>query len=117
LWQGKFTEALEAVKKEKDTPLRLHSLSMIYHALGNTQAANKSLQELIDKHKESYSFQIASTYAYYQDKDKMFYWLEKALFYKDFGLIECNVEPLYDFCRDDPRRNIFMNKIGFIPKK
>lgn len=113
LQQGKLNKALEMVKAENDPPYRLQLEAMIYHALGKNKKAAESLKALIDGYEKNYSFQIACVYAYYKDKDQMFYWLDKGIEYQDFGLIETKPDPLFDFARNDPRWTVFTRKIGF----
>ena len=114
LLQGRPTEAHHAAQNETETPFRLQALAMTYYALNNKPEAAKNLQLLIDGYQENYCFQIASVYAFYKDKDKVFYWLEKGVEAKDFGLIESKTDPLFDFAKEDPRWPILMRKIGLL---
>lgn len=114
--QGKLEEALETAIKEVSEPYRLYSLAMVYNAQGNIEKADSYLKELIAKYEETYSYQIATAYASFKDTEKAFYWLEKALVYKDFGLMESNLEPNFSYLKEDPRWSKFLDRLGFLPK-
>ncbi len=114
LLQGKNIEALEAARKEISEPYRLYSLAMAQKANGNSEEANRYARELIAKYEETYSYQIAVIYASFKDTELSFYWLEKALHYKDFGLMESNMEPTFFYLKDDPRWPKFLDRLGFL---
>lgn len=114
LFQGKFQEALENAQKEISEPYRLYSLAMAHNANGNSEKANQYVSELIVKYEKTYSYQIAVVYASFKDKERAFHWLEKALYYKDFGLMESNMEPTFSYLEDDPRWSKFLDRIGFL---
>jgi hypothetical protein len=48
-------------------------------------------------------------YAQLRDKEKTFYWLEKAADSRDVALLQLKIEPSFDFLRDDPRYIVRMN--------
>lgn len=116
LFQGKFEEALESAQKEPSEPYRIFSLAIVNNAQGNIKEANKLVNELITDYEETYSYQIAVVYASFKDLDKTFYWLEKALLYKDFGLMESNMEPTFSYLKNDPRWSKFIDRLGFLNK-
>lgn len=111
--QGKYEEALEVIKNEPIEGFKLHSLTMLHFLLGNKEEANSLLEDFIDRFEQDYSYQIAITYATRNEADKVFYWLNKANEYHDFGLIESRIEPLLDPFRKDPRWKPFSEELDF----
>jgi len=114
LFQNKLDEALEVANKETNEAFKWHTLAMVYYKMDNIKESNHYLNLLIDNHQENYSFQIACTYGFLQDKDKAFYWLDKAILYQDFGLMESQIDPALAECRKDKRWPEFRSKLGFL---
>ena len=114
LYQNKLEEALEIANKETNEAFKWHTLAMVYYAMDNKKESDHYLNLLITKHQENYSFQIACTYGFLQDKDKTFYWLDKAIFYKDFGLMESHIDPALEECRKDERWPAFLARLEFL---
>jgi eukaryotic-like serine/threonine-protein kinase len=56
---------------------------------------------------------IAEVYILLGDKDKAFYWLDKAYEERDGFLTELAVSPIFDSVRSDPRYKALVKKIGF----
>lgn len=110
--QGKFQQALEAAARESSIPLRYQALAMAYHSVGNAEKSQEFLDKLIKTHSKDYSYAIASIYAHRGDADHTFLWLEKAMEFKDFGLTDLNVDPLFDNINDDPRWLVFIERLG-----
>lgn len=109
----RLQEALQVIEKEPLEGFRLHVKAMIYHHMGNKTKAEETLNTLIQKHEESYSYQIAMNYADLKDRDKMYNWLDKAYNYKDFGLIELHSEPVFNPYRKEKRFKEIVKKIGY----
>jgi TolB-like protein/Tfp pilus assembly protein PilF len=114
LFQNRPKEALEAALKESSLPYRYHVLSMVYHDLGNTIKSEEFIDKLIIEYEKDYSYQIAGSYAYMGNKDKAYFWLEKALDYRDFGLMELKFEPIFDPIKKDVRWSSFLDRLGFL---
>lgn len=114
LFQNNPEEALKYANSEIDEAFRLHSIAMCYHALGDTKKAREALDEFIDKYEKAYSYQIALTYAFFSEPDLAFQWLEKALIYKDFGLMESQIDPIFNPLKKDKRWAPYVSKLGFL---
>jgi tetratricopeptide (TPR) repeat protein len=114
LAQNKPNEALKAALKEQNIALKYHGLAMVYHDLGDDKKALEFTEKLIEGYEQDYSYQVAGTYAYLGDTDKAYFWLEKALDYKDFGLMELKIEPYFNGIKDDPRWPVFLGRLGFL---
>jgi hypothetical protein len=55
----------------------------------------------------------AEIYVLLGNKDKAFYWLQKAYEERDCFLLELAVSPMFDSLRSDPRYKALVKKIGF----
>lgn len=110
--QGRYQEALEIAMKETSKPLRLQALALAHFSLGNISQSDKALNQLIKDYEKDYSYAIASVYAHKQDTDAAFLWLDKAMNYNDFGLIEVHIEPLFEPIRNDPRWTVLLTGLG-----
>jgi TolB-like protein len=109
----KHEEALAALKAEDFQFLRLELEAIIYHRLGDIEAAQQKLQELIDTFGDDVSFQVANVYAAWGDADRLFAALERGLAVRDPGLRYVSSSPLYDPYRDDPRFADVLRRLGF----
>lgn len=61
---------------------------------------------------ETGAYQIAETYAYRNDKDHAFEWLERARQRRDAGLPGLRADTLLANLHGDPRWNAFLHKLG-----
>jgi TolB-like protein/Tfp pilus assembly protein PilF len=110
---GQYDQALVYIEKEPIEAFKIHSKAMLYYLHGNKEESDRYLKEFIDTYEKDFSYQIAITYAVRNNADKVFYWLEKANDYHDFGLIESKIEPLLNPYRKDPRWGPFSEKLDF----
>ena len=81
------------IKQEHHEAFRLISEAMAYHAVGESEDSDAVLAEAIEKYGVDWAVNIASVYAYRGEPEKAFQWLEKALAYRDPGLIEITSDP------------------------
>lgn len=108
-------DALAAIQAEPLQPLRLYGLTMTYEALGQKEAADAALAELIDRYAAGWSYQIAVLLAYRGERDRAFRWLDRAVEYEDPGLSE--LQPDFAPLQDDPRWPGFLERIGRTPER
>ena len=78
--------ALAEIEQEKSEVWRLIGLPMAYHALGRKTESDAALATLIAIREVDVSYNIAYVYAFRDDADKAFEWLDKAVQYQDPGL-------------------------------
>jgi hypothetical protein len=69
------------------------------------------LSELIAKYQTDDAFQIAGVYAFRQEPDKAFVWLDRAYAQHDTGLAATRFEPLLNNLHSDPRYIAFSKKL------
>ncbi len=112
LCQGRLDEALEAAKREINDAFRLLSLAMVYHAQGRHAESDAALGELIETRANTAAFQIAEAFAYRDDRDQAFAWLERAYAQRDPGMNMVRSSPSMRRLHGDPRWQSFLEKVG-----
>ena len=112
LAQGNLTGALAEMELEPNATYRLTGIAIVEYALGNTDASNTALQDLIDNRAETAAYQIAEVYAFRGDVDNAFVWLERAYENRDSGLPKLLPDPLLASLHDDPHWALLLDKIG-----
>jgi eukaryotic-like serine/threonine-protein kinase len=60
-----------------------------------------------------FPYALAETYVLVGNKDKVFFWLDKAYERRDGALVDLAVSPIFDSVRSDPRYRALVKKIGF----
>ena len=115
LLQDKPESALAAINNEADESWHLIGLVMAHHAVGEMDAADAALAELIEKFEQVAAYNIAYVMAFRGEPDRAFEWLDKAVAYNDPGLTEIANQPLIANIRSDPRWLPFLESIGMSP--
>ncbi|HEU5238880.1 MAG TPA: protein kinase [Pyrinomonadaceae bacterium] len=108
-------EFQKAVELTGGTMGTLAGLGHAYALAGQTEKALEVIQRLQDESQQSYvvPYDIALVYAGLGDKDQAMAHLEKAYEARFGWLIWINVEPKWDFLRDDPRFQDLIQRMGF----
>ena len=96
---------------ENHPTYRLLGLALAYHAQGKKRESDAALLELISKHSKDSPYQIAEVYAFREDRDKAFEWLDRAFTMRDGGLTEVKPDPLLNNLRRDPRFAAVLRKM------
>jgi len=117
LHKGDLDAALAETQLEADEGYRLIGEAVIYHAKGESAAADAALAELIEKYEHDSAYNISFIYAFHGEADRAFDWLQKAVDYHDTGLSEILTEPLFDNIRTDPRWLPFLESIRKAPEQ
>jgi TolB-like protein/DNA-binding winged helix-turn-helix (wHTH) protein len=112
LMQGRPQDALREVDRAQWAALRIRMHAMAYHALGREKESDAALRELIEKLHSSAAFSIATVYAFRNQRDEAFQWLDRAYAQHDTGLITTKVEPLLSNLHGDPRYAAFLKKLN-----
>jgi len=110
--RGDGAAALREAQLEPDEGYRRFELAVAQHVVGDRQAADAALADLIAKAQEGFAYQIAEVYAVRGEKDKAFEWLQIAFNDRDAGMLSLLVDPLLRSLRDDPRYNKLLAKLG-----
>jgi TolB-like protein/lipoprotein NlpI len=112
--KGDFAEALAEMRKETDAVYRSTGLAMAHHALGNREASQLALNDIIENDANGGAFQIAEVYGFRNEPDKAFEWLEQAVAISDGGVAATLGNPALHSLRTDPRWQPFLEKLGLL---
>ena len=111
LLQGRPHDALSEIEFEHYDVVRSFLYAITYHALGREKDSGSALSELITKYHAGSAYQIAQVYAFENQPDKAFEWLDQAYSQHDGGLVVTKVDPLLKNLHRDPRFSAFLQKI------
>jgi len=107
--------ALDAAQAEPAESYRLYALALAHYAVGNRAASDAALEEAARKYERDSAFNIAYVYAYRNEADLAFQWLDRAAQYNDTGLADLAVSPLFKSVHGDPRWAAYLTKVGYAP--
>jgi TolB-like protein/DNA-binding winged helix-turn-helix (wHTH) protein len=110
--QGRPQDALSQIERIRSDFLRAFLYPIAYHALGRGKESDTALRELIAKYHEGGAYQIAEVYAFRNQSDEAFEWLDRAYTQRDSGLIGTKVEPLLKSLHNDPRYAAFLKRLN-----
>jgi len=85
---------------------------MAYYALGRKKESDAALNELITKYHAVYAYQIAEVYAFRNQPDEAFEWLDRAYAQCDGGLSGTKVDLLLKSLHNDPRYAALLKKLN-----
>jgi TolB-like protein/DNA-binding winged helix-turn-helix (wHTH) protein/Tfp pilus assembly protein PilF len=111
IMQGRPQDALPEIELVRFDEVRAFLYPMASYALGREKESDAALSELIAKYHEGGAYQIADVYAFRNQSDKAFEWLDRAYAQRDGGLIGTKVDPLLKSLHNDPRFSAFLKKI------
>jgi len=117
LMKGDDKGSLSEFRQEVSESWRLDGTAMAYHALGLKAQSDAALAALEAKFEKDSSWNIAYICAFRGEPDQAFAWLEKAIAYKDSGLTDTAIEPLFANLHRDPRWLPFLRKVGQAPEQ
>ena len=114
LGKGDVAAALSEIEQETNVVYGPTGRAMVYHALANHEASQLALDDLIENHADHAAFQIAEVYAFRNEADKAFEWLEQSVTIRDSGIITTLGNPALLGLRTDPRWQPFLEKLGLL---
>src|SRR5689334_7515178 len=109
--QGRAQDALPEIERVRDEPQRAFLYAIAYYALDRKQESDAALSELITKYQRN-TYRIAEVYAFRNQFDEAFEWLDRAYVQRNPGLIETKVDPLLKSLHHDPRYAAFLKKLN-----
>jgi len=109
--QGRAQDALSKIELVRYDLERASLHAITYYALGRTKEAHAALSELIAKYQASGAYQITEVYAFGNQSDKAFEWLDRAYVQRDDDLIVTKVDPFLKNLHNDPRYVAFLKKL------
>jgi predicted Zn-dependent protease len=87
--------------------------AVTYAAQGREKESEAALKELIAKYSTYAAFQVAEVYAFRNQPDEAFEWLDRAYAQRDSGLIGAKADPLLKSVQNDPRYSALLKKLKF----
>src|SRR6267142_1148215 len=85
--QGRPQDALPEIELVRSDLMRAFLYPMAYYALGRKKESDAALSELVMKYHAGGAFQIAQVYAFRNQSDEAFEWLDRAYAQRDSGLV------------------------------
>jgi TolB-like protein len=110
--RGNCAAALREAQLEPNEGYRRFELALAHYARGDRSAADAALAELIAKDRNFLAYQIAEVYAWRDEKDKAFEWLQISLDNHDTGTLSLLIDPLMRGLHDDARYGDLLAKLG-----
>jgi len=112
--EGRYQEALEQAEKEPE-PLWSDLLQIFaLYSLGKIEDSEAKLKAFIAAHHDFWAYQIAEVYAWRNEADEAFRWLDAALQYRDPGLSNLLSDITFKNVHDDARWEPFLDKMGLL---
>ena len=108
--QGRPQNALTEIESAHYEPLHAFPQAIAYYALHRERESDAALSELIANPGNAY--QIADVYAFRNQFDKAFEWLDRAYVERSGSLVGMKVDPLMKSLRRDPRYAAFLRKLN-----
>jgi len=112
LLQGRPQDALRDIKPVQYAPTRACLYALTYYALGRKKESDAALSELMIKYNASNAYEIAQVYAFRNETDKAFEWLDRAYAQRDPSLMSTKIDPLLKSLHSDPRYAAFLKKLN-----
>ena len=112
LYQGRYAEAFAAFEHESIDWERKTGMALALCGSGPKAAADAALQELIATDAETAAIQIAEIYAFRNETDAAFEWLERAFVQQDHGVSLLRNSTVFRRLYDDPRWQPYLAKVG-----
>jgi TolB-like protein/DNA-binding winged helix-turn-helix (wHTH) protein len=110
LMQGRPQDALPEIERIHYPSYRACLYALAYHALGREKDSDAALSELMKYHASSAS-EIAAVYAFRNQADEAFEWLDRAYAQHDLNLNWTKTDPLLKNLHNDPRFAAFLKKL------
>jgi hypothetical protein len=112
--QGRPQDALAEIELLRYDPERAWLNPIVYYALGRKKESDAALSNLIAKYHAMGAYQIAEVFAFRNQSDEAFQWLDRAYAQRDAGLPLTKVDPLLKSLHSDPRFAAFLKKIHLV---
>jgi len=110
--QGRSQDALPLIERVGYDPERTFLYAITYHALGRERESDTALRDLIAKYQAIDPYLVAEIYAFRNQPDEAFEWLDRAYAKHDDGLIHTKVDPLLKSLHNDPRYAALLKKLN-----
>jgi tetratricopeptide (TPR) repeat protein len=112
LMQGRPQGALPEVDRVHNAPVRAFLYALTYYALGRKEESDAALRELMMKYHASNAFEIATIFAFRNQTDEAFEWLDRAYAQRDPSMMSTKMDPLLNSLHNDPRFAGLLKKLN-----
>lgn len=112
IMMGKPELALEEIQKENMEVFKNFGLAVVYFSLNRKKEADQKLNEFIEKYQDHWRYLIAQLYAFRNEKEEAFKWLESAYNHRDSWLWWIKNDPWLKNLEGDPRHSTFLKKMN-----
>jgi TolB-like protein/DNA-binding winged helix-turn-helix (wHTH) protein len=110
--QGRPQDALPEIERVRTDAARTWLSAVTYAALGRQKQSDAALKELIAKYSSRAASDVAWVYAFRNQRDEAFKWLDRAYAQREGNVAATNLEPLLKNLRSDPRYAAFLKKLN-----
>ena len=111
LTQGRPQDALPEIDLVRSDYLRTYLYALAYAAIGREKQSDAALKELIAKYGTRKAFWVASVYAFRNQRDEAFEWLNRSYAQCEDDVADVKFWPMLKNLHGDPRYTAFLNKI------
>ena len=112
LLEGNARDAVRTFGQIGFEGFRLPGVAMSQYTLGNLAQSEQALGTLIAKYADGGPYEIASVFAWRNEKDKAFEWLDRAYDQRDGGLSNLRSDPLFSSLRTDARYGAMLRRMN-----
>jgi TolB-like protein/Tfp pilus assembly protein PilF len=112
LLQGRPHDALAEIEHAHGAQRRVWLGALTYHALGRKKESDEALRELIAKYHASSAVEIAMVYAFRNQTDQAFEWLDRAYAQRDPSMMSTKVNPFLTNLHSDSRYAALLKKLN-----
>lgn len=106
--------ALEEIQKENMEVFKNFGLAAIYFSLNRKKEADQKLNEFIEKYQDHWRYLIAQLYAFRNEKEEAFNWLESAYNHRDSWLWWIKNDPWLKNIQGDRRYKVILKKMNLL---
>jgi tetratricopeptide (TPR) repeat protein len=110
--EGRPQDALPEIGRVRTDAARACLYAVTYAALGRQKQSDAALKELIAKYSSRDASAIAWVYAFRNQRDEAFEWLDRAYAQREGNVAATNLEPLLKNLRSDRRYPAFLKKLN-----
>ncbi len=110
--QGRPQDALPEIELVRYDFARTFLYAIAYHALGREKESDAALRKLIAKYQAIDAYDIADVYAFRNQPDEAFEWLDRACANHQENVTHTKVDPLLKNLHGDPRFTALLKKLN-----
>ena len=112
LLQGRAEDGLVLAQAETHDVFRNVAFAMVHHTLRHPAESDAALKTLIDGFGWTAAYQVAEVYAWRNEIDEAYEWLERAYVQRDPGIVYSKVDLFLRALHGDPRWRPFLQRLS-----